>query len=275
VSVFGKLARWLRRAPRPIPDALWHEALAHYPFLARLGNADQARLRRLATHFLAHKQFSGAHGLIVTDSMAVHVAAQACLPLLHLGPGDTPEAALAWYEDFVGIVMHPADAVARRQATDEAGVVHHYDEVLAGEAMQHGPVMLSWPAVEQAGASGSEGSAWSVVIHEFVHKIDMQAGGPHGAPPLPPGFMGTRSAHAAAARWQAIWTPAYESFREQVLRAERFGAPPPWLDPYAASAPEEFFAVACEAHFVAPERFAEEFPELSQALRAFFRQDLR
>ncbi|MBR6976185.1 MAG: zinc-dependent peptidase, partial [Ottowia sp.] len=33
-----------------------------------------------------------------------------------------------------------------------------------------------------------------------------------------------------------------------------------------------FFAVACEAHFVQPERFAREFPDLAAALRAFFRQ---
>ncbi len=270
MSRLHTLARWLRRTvrpPRPIPGGLWQATLAHYPFLARLTADEQARLLRLATHFLTHKEFSGAHGLVVTDAMAVAVAAQACLPLLHLGPVGTPEAALVWYADFVGIVMHPADAVARRRVMDDAGVVHHYDEVLAGEAMEHGPVMLSWPAVLDTG------TGTSVVIHEFVHKMDMQAGGAHGAPPLPRGFMGARNAREAAARWAATWAPAYEHFREQVIRAERFGEPEPWLDPYAASAPEEFFAVACEAHFVEPERFAREFPPLSQALREFFKQN--
>ena len=266
------LARWLRRtvrgAPTPIPDALWQATLAHYPFLARLSVPEQARLRRLATHFLAHKEFSGAHGLQVSDAMAVAVAAQACLPLLHLGPAATPEDALSWYDDFVGIVMHPADAVAARQVMDHAGVVHHYAEVLAGEAMQDGPVMLSWPAVQGDGA----GTASSVVIHEFVHKMDMQAGGAHGAPPLPRGFMGARSAREAAAIWARTWAPAYQHFREQLIRAERFGEPRPWLDAYAASAPAEFFAVACEAHFVEPERFAQEFPALSLSLREFFKQ---
>ncbi len=270
MAPLGRLGRWLRRAagtPPPIPEALWQATLAHYPFLARLPEAERARLRRLARHFLAQKEFSGAHGLQVTDAMALAVAAQACLPLLHLGPPERPEAALSWYDDFVGIVIHPADAVARRQVMDEAGVVHHYHEVLSGEAMQHGPVMLSWPAVQDAGADGS------VVIHEFVHKMDMQAGGAHGAPPLPRGFMGARTPREGAERWAATWAPAYEAFREQVIRAERFGAALPWLDAYAATAPEEFFAVACEAHFVEPERFAHEFPQLAASLRAFFRQD--
>jgi hypothetical protein len=154
--------------------------------------------------------------------------------------------------------------------TDAAGVVHHYDEVLYGEAMQHGPVMLSWPAVQQAGTGGAGGT--SVVIHEFVHKMDMQGGGADGAPPLPRGFMGARGPREAARHWQRTWAPAYAQFREQVAMAERFGAPPPWLDAYGASAPQEFFAVACEAHFVHPERFAQEFPALSAALRAFFHQ---
>ena len=267
------LARWWRRTvrpPKPIPERLWQTTLAHYAFLQRLSAGDQARLQRLATHFLAHKEFSGAHGLHITDAMAVAVAAQACLPLLHLGPPDSPEDALQWYDDFVGIVMHPDAAVARRQRTDEAGVMHHYDEVLSGEAMHGGPVMLSWPAVQNAGTD--QDSEGSVVIHEFVHKMDMQGGSADGAPPLPRGFMGARTARQAAAHWHRTWAPAYERFREQVALAERFGAPAPWLDAYAASAPAEFFAVACEAHFVQPERFALEFPELSAALRAFFKQ---
>ena len=264
-----RLARRLMGRPAPIPDGLWRSTLARYPFLARLAPPERERLRRLAMHFLRRKEFSGAHGLQVTDAMALAVAAQACLPLLRLGPADAPERALRWYDDFVGIVMHPASAVARRQMMDEAGVIHHYTEELAGEAMYHGPVMLSWPAVQQAG--GEDG--YSVVIHEFMHKMDMQGGGADGAPPLPRGFMGAASAREAAAHWQRTWAPAYERFREQVTLAERFGAPAPWLDPYAASAPAEFFAVACESHFVQPERFAQEFPELSQALRAFFRQD--
>lgn len=267
------LSKWVRHAtggPSPIPDDLWLSTLLHYAFLARLSSPEQARLRRLATHFLARKEFTGVHGLEITDAMAVAVAAQACLPLLHLGPADAPEEALDWYDDFVGIVMHPDSAVARRQVTDGAGVVHAYEEVLSGEAMHHGPVMLSWPAVQQAGHSAEGG--YSVVIHEFVHKMDMQDGGADGAPPLPRGFMGARSPRDAARHWARTWAPAYQHFREQVIMAQRFGTPAPWLDAYGASAPQEFFAVACEAHFVQPDRFAFEFPELGAALRAFFKQ---
>ena len=262
-----RLARRIRATVAPVPDIgaeLWLQTLGRHPFLAALPLQDQAKLRALSALFLQRKEFSGAHGLVVTDAMAVAIAAQACLPLLHWGK---PERALAWYDDFVGIVVHPAEALARRKAVDEAGVVHHYHEVLLGEAMEHGPVMLSWPAVDDAGHHGAS----SVVIHEFVHKIDMKNGGADGCPPLPPGFLGTANARAAHAAWRAAWEPAYEQFRERVIIAERFGGEWPWLDAYGATAPAEFFAVACEAYFVHRERFAQEFPALLPVLDALFR----
>ena len=270
MGFLARLARRVRTAVAPVPDIpaeLWLQTLRRTPFLAALPLADQAKLRALSALFLHRKEFTGAHGLVVTDAMAVAIAAQACLPLLHWG---APAQALAWYDDFVGIVVHPAEAVASRKAVDEAGVVHHYDEVLLGEAMENGPVMLSWPAVEGA---GREGHATSVVIHEFVHKIDMKNGGADGNPPLPPGFMGTSGVHgarAAHAAWHAAWEPAYAHFREQVIIAERFGGEWPWLDAYAATAPAEFFAVACEAYFVHRDRFAREFPTLAPMLDALF-----
>jgi hypothetical protein len=255
---------------RPIPDALWEATLLQYGFLQALPADEQIRLRQLTGHFLAQKEFHGAQGLKVSDAMAVAIAAQACLPLLHWG---APEQALRWYGDFVGIVVHPGEVVARREAVDEAGVVHHYDEVLSGEAMEHGPVMLSWQDV--AAASTSAETGYNVVVHEFAHKIDMRNGEPDGCPPLPAGFMGAPSPRAAQAAWRAVLEPAFDAFREQVIIAERFGGlggKEPWLDPYGAESPTEFFAVACEAYFVNRGRFSEEFPDLLPLFDAFFRR---
>ena len=260
----------LRASVAPVPDisaALWLNTLGQYPFLAALTLPEQAKLRALAALFLQRKEFTGAHGLEVTDAMAVAIAAQACLPLLHLGE---PRDALAWYDDFVGIVVHPGDALARRTTTDEAGVVHHYHEVLLGEAMERGPVMLSWQAVQDAAHHSQRGA--NVVVHEFVHKMDMRNGPADGYPPLPAGFMGSTSARAARAAWHDAWAPAYAHFRERVIIAQRFGGERPWLDAYGATAPAEFFAVACEAYFVNRPRFAQEFPALLPLLDGFFRR---
>jgi MtfA peptidase len=249
---------WLRkrRAERPIPDALWQELLARYPFLAEQPAAELQRLKELAAQFLAAKEFYGANGFVITDAVALAIAAQAVLPVLHLG--------LAWYDDFVGIVVHPDEVLARRTVTDEDGVVHHYQELLAGEAMEGGPVMLNWHDVDSAGSTAQQG--YNVVIHEFIHKIDMRDGVPDGCPPL-----ASRNARQA---WLAVMQAQYEAFREKVIIAERFGGEVPWLDAYGAQSIDEFFAVACEAYFVNRPRFEVEFAELVPLLDGFFKRSV-
>lgn len=249
--MFGWLRR--RRPARPIPEELWQRTLSDFPFLSQFGAVEARRLRELAAQFLAGKEFHGAHGLAITDAMAVAIAAQAVLPVLQLG--------LDWYDDFVGIVVHPDQVLARRTAQDEAGVVHEWEEVLAGEAMERGPVMLSWSDVQQAGAAADAG--YNVVVHEFVHKIDMRDGQPDGCPPLP-------APHRQA--WLQAMQSEYDRFREQVVVAERFGGQPPWLDPYGAENLGEFFAVAGEAYFVNRARFSGEFPALLALFDGFFRR---
>ena len=235
---------------RPIPDPLWRLTLARFPFLAFRSSADVARLRDLSTLFLARKEFTGAHGLDIDDEMAVAIAAQACLPVLELG--------LSWYDGFVGIVVHADAVVARREVTDDDGVVHHYDEELSGEAMHRGPVMLSWTDVDEAGESADRG--YNVVIHEFAHVLDMRTGDANGVPPL--------SDRASQVEWAQILTAEYATFCERIDHDEDT-----FLDPYGAQAPEEFFAVAAEAFFVAPHELRAEHPAFYELLRGFFRQD--
>jgi Mlc titration factor MtfA (ptsG expression regulator) len=241
-------ARVLRA--RAIPAPLWSRTLERYPFLARRDAAQQARLRELATLFLAGKEFAAVGGLELTDEIAVAIAAQACLPVLELG--------LAPYRGFVGIVVHPDEVVARREITDEHGIVHHYDEVLAGEAMEGGPVMLSWRDVAEAGSSAATG--YNVVIHEFVHVLDMQDGVVDGMPPL-------RDA-AARRYWKLVMEAAYH----RLCRAVEAGVES-FLDPYGAEGIEEFFPVAAEAFFVAPHALREEQPQLYELFVGYFRQD--
>ena len=246
---------WLQKLiapPRAIPDAVWQLTLAQYPFLANRSNTDQARLRMLTAQFMTQKQFSGAHGLVVTDEMAIAIAAQACLPVLNLG--------LKFYDDFKGIVVHPGTMVARRSVVDAAGVQHFYQETLAGEAMEGGPVTLSWQDV--AASSDHLARGYNIVIHEFVHKLDMRAGAANGCPPQP--------SRAARTQWQATMQAAFLLFTEQVAMAERFGAQLPWLDAYGATSPAEFFAVTSEAYFVNPVQFALDFADLKLLFDTYF-----
>ncbi len=239
-------------APSAVPGELWQLTLDHYPFLLAVRGEDQARLRAMTAQFLAEKEFSGAHDLTVTDEMAVAIAAQACLPVLNLG--------LKLYDDFKGIVVHPGAMLARRSVVDAAGVQHFFKEEITGEAMQGGPITLSWQDVAPSSEHLARG--FNVVIHEFVHKLDMRDGTANGCPPLP-----TREAKIA---WQSSMLAAFENFQHQVVMAERFGAEMPWLDAYGATSPAEFFAVASEAYFVNPGQFELEFKDLKKLFDSFF-----
>lgn len=273
---------WLPRRWRQVadlPERLWLTTLATHPFLQALTEGEKKTLRLLVAHFLQEKEFHGAHGLKITDAMAVAIAAQACLPLLHIpGPGRTKSSpdrldALDWYSDSVGVVVQPGAAVAQREITDASGVVHRYREALAGEAMQGGPVMLSWAEVQRAPAAAADGS--NVVIHEFIHKMDMwgtrvgQAA--DGAPDWSHGCLGHLRGEAARQHWRNTMTEAYQDFCEALSMAERFGAERPWLDAYGSTHPGEFFAVSCEAYFVNRARFEQEFPALLKLYDGFFK----
>jgi len=206
----------------------------------------------MASLFLDRKEFNGAGGFAVGDAIALSVAVQACLPVLELG--------IHQYDGFVGIVMHADAVVAEREVTDEHGIVHRYDEVLAGEAMEGGPVMLSWADVQGQDGTDAAASAYNVVIHEFAHVLDMRDGQPDGVPLLP-----TNKDRKA---WLAVLMPEYDRFRERVVCGYETV-----LDAYAAEAPDEFFAVASEGFFVTPRELKEEQPALYRLLASYYRQD--
>lgn len=260
--------RW--RRPPDIPAPLWQAVLKRYPVFERLTPWEQDQLQNLSAGFLASKTFSGGHGLAINDWMAVSIAAQACLPLLHWGP-----QALDWYADFVGVIVHPDAVVAQRRVTDAGGVVHQYREALTGEAMQGGPVMLAWSQIQGDTANAGQ-AGHSLVIHEFAHKLDMRHKGaytpPNGCPALPAGFMGCPTPASAHRLWLETLTEAWQTHRQQVEMAERFGGTPPWLDAYGAASPVEFFAVACEAYFVNPSAFEKACPRLWPLFNAFFQR---
>jgi MtfA peptidase len=252
----------LRR--RAIPDDLWKRTLIRYPFLQRRNAADAAQLRRLTSLFLDQKEFSAAGGLRLTNAITVAIAAQACLPILKLG--------LDRYAGFVGIVVHPDAVVVRRGAMDDAGVVHEYDETLAGEAVYGGPVMLSWRDVRSAGQRA--GSGYNVVIHEFAHVLDMAQGAPNGLPLLP--------ADITPKEWSSTLEQEYERFAGRVgayepdhlaAATQAESTPASALDPYGAQSPEEFFAVASESFFVNSAAMQAEHPALYALFTRFYKQD--
>jgi MtfA peptidase len=237
---------------RAIPDALWRACVDDLPFVAMRPDEQQQRLRRMASLFLDQKEFTGAQGFVVTDRIALAVTLQACLPVLELG--------IDQYDGFVGIVMHADAVVAPREVMDEHGIVHAYDEELSGETMEGGPLMLSWADVLPSHEAGAPDTAYNVVIHEFAHVLDLRDGQADGIPLL--------KSNAERRAWSEVLMPEYDRFCERVVCGYETV-----LDPYAAEAPDEFFAVSSEAFFVTPRALKEEQPATYRLLVSFYRQD--
>jgi hypothetical protein len=263
---------WFKRraADTSIEQSDWLALCAQLPFLARLDLEVAQRTRRLAARFLATKAINGAGGLELDDAMRLSIAVQACLPVNRLD--------LHWYDAFEEVVVYPDEFVVDREDVDEAGVVTQWREPLSGEALPGGPVVLSWADVMGAshGAGDQQGTvAYNVVIHEFAHKLDLADGKADGCPPLPA---------PARVRWLGVLHAAFEAFNRMIdevedsipadMDPESEDAAPYWatlpLDPYAATDPAEFFAVASEAYFVAPQQLAAVWPDLHSELRQLY-----
>jgi len=270
------IRRLFRRAPPSVPDSLWNDALASLPFLDRLDDDERQRLRNLTGRFLSRHAISGAGGFTVTDEIALCIAAQACLPVLNL--------TLDLYSDMAGIIVYPSAFIVRHSEIDEAGVVHEWEAAMAGEALDAGgAVVLSWEDAQEDHAWDDGGN---LVIHEFVHKIDMGSGGANGCPP----FIAEFHRGIDPARWTRTFSAAYADFCQRVDRLERqlpanfdedddghleryaelAHALP--MDPYGAENPAEFFAVASEAFFARPAPLAAAYGQVLELLEQYYLQ---
>lgn len=252
-----------RREPR-ISDDLWTRLLTDYGFIGARPEHELIGLRRLSNQFLAGKQFAGAEGLMIDDYIGASIAIQACLPVLGTG--------LNWYDDFSQIIVYPDQFRYRGSHEDEAGLVHEDDGYLAGQSIDTGPVVLSWADAR----AGQAEPGYNVVIHEFIHKIDLRDGMADGVPPLP---------RSRRQRWLDVLDAAYDDFVQACDDAERrlprhidpesdealpyFEHLP--LDSYAAEHPSEFFAVLGETLFTDPLQVRNAFAEMHGELTRFFR----
>jgi Mlc titration factor MtfA (ptsG expression regulator) len=193
--------------------------------------------------FLDEISFEACGGLPeVTDQMCLVIAAQACLLLLESG-----------YEDFGrlrSVLIYP-DAY---QAGDDDGS----GDVRLGESWQTGSVVLSWQSVVEGARNPEDGR--NVVLHEFAHQIDQFDGDADGLPLL--------KRKGDYRKWAEAFNVSYELLCERVNAGRKTV-----LDPYGATNPAEFFAVATETFFEKPKQLQREHAAVYAELRAFYGLD--
>jgi Mlc titration factor MtfA (ptsG expression regulator) len=217
------------------------------PWLERLAPERQQALFDLVARFLTGKSITPVHGLTLDDGQRLQLAALACLPLLEFGA----EGLRGWSQ----VIVYPGAFRVHRQHHDEAtGVVMEWQDELSGESWEQGPLVLSWD--DLAAELEDPEAGYQLVAHEMAHKLDALDGAMDGTPPLPA---------ARQREWARDFQAAYDDFCARVDAGEETA-----LDPYAAEAPEEFFAVTSEYHFSAPSLLATEMPAIAAHLLRFY-----
>ncbi len=233
----------------------WEDILDHrFAVYRRLPDELRERLHELVRDFVNEKQFEPCGGIReISEEMRVLVAAQACLLLV-----GRPKERL--FPRLRSILMYPRAFRdrGRRMFGMEDGDDTERD-IRLGESWQTGSVILSWQSVKN-GALG-EDDGMNVVLHEFAHQLDQADGAGDGVPAL--------DAAGEYQDWEKIMSREYDALVDEANnpRAD------PLLDPYGATNPAEFFAVATETFFEMPEDLRDEHPELYGELRDYYGVD--
>ncbi|MGZ4960510.1 MAG: M90 family metallopeptidase [Methylomonas sp.] len=232
-----------------VSRGLWLNIEGDLAILQGMTAVEKAHLRELTTLFLHEKNFVSTQGLILTERMRLIIAVQACLPILNLG--------INCLSGWIDVIVYPGPFRVSRDATDEVGVVHHQEQVLAGEAWLNGPLIVSWADVERDMLDAD--FRHNVVIHEIAHKLDGLNGRTNGFPPL--------HRDMSIPEWTALLSEAYQTLCFDVEEQNHS-----YIDPYAATSPAEFFAVISEVFFCSPETLHTHFPDVYLQLRLYYRQ---
>jgi len=250
------LFSWLKRRRRqrllaePFP-AEWLAHLetnvAHYHLLTE---AEQAKLRDRMRVFIAEKEWEGCRGLTMTDEIKVTVAALACLLVLGMEEH--------YFDRVVSILVYPRRLQIPHYEPLGSGVALEGKQTVDGVAHDRGPVIVSWEeTLAEARNPDAEGS---VVLHEFAHQLDMEDGEVNGAPLLRDRELDRR--------WQEIMMDEYERLCDAVDDDL-----PTLLNPYGATNPGEFFAVATETFFTQPLRMRRRHRAMYDLFRDYYHQD--
>ena len=234
---------------RGLPDD-WVEVVEEHVAVWRLLSDDERDTLAADAHWLLrHKHWEAAYGFELTDAITVTIATQAALLVLGLDVDELREVS--------AVIVYPSAMQSRgERAGPILGTVSDGPLPILGEAHERrGPVLIAWD--EAHAAASDPGHGHNVVLHEFAHKLDMVDRAVDGTP-----LLGRRVDHA---RWFEVCTEVFESMSAGVDR--------PPLDPYGATNPAEFFAVATEVFFDVPTQLARHEADLYAVLRDYYGQD--
>ena len=238
---------------KPLPNE-WQEIIGQ-DFIRYRGLPEELR-RSLDGNIqvlMAEKHFEPCGGLEeVSLRMKLLICAQAGLLLIRLKQHGL-------YRKLQSILVYPSafqDSGRRRFGLQE----EEDDSTMLGESWSTGSVVLSWESILAGARNADDGM--NVVIHEFAHQLDQVDGAADGVP-----ILQQRSAYR---RWAKVFLRNYD---ELVGEVESGKGRRSLIDPYGATNPAEFFAVASETFYEEARQLKMKQPDLYNELEEFYGVD--
>jgi Mlc titration factor MtfA (ptsG expression regulator) len=214
-----------------------------FPLFSRLPDDVREELEGIMHVFIDEKSFEPCGGLESVDEyMRLVISAQACLLLVNRKHD--------YYRALRSILLYPTAYKARDEHGDH--------DVRLGESWGSGSVVLAWDSVVAGGVNEEDGH--HVTLHEFAHQLDQVDGAADGVPEL--------TGSGSYREWSSVFSKAYDKFTRKLDRGKRTV-----IDGYGATNPAEFFAVATETFYEKPEQLNEQYPEVYQQLKNYYRVD--
>jgi MtfA peptidase len=239
--------RLKRRPLSPQQQATLEHSL---PMYESLSVDERRRLQGHVLVFLSQKQFIGCRGLQVTEQMKVTVAAIASLLLLNERG--------KYFPRLRSILMYPDAYIAHERVAMAGGVVEERQVARLGESWTTDQVVLSWQQIQYDLTHWQDGQ--NVILHEFAHQLDQEDGKAEGVPIL--------QRDADYKTWAEIMTVEYQQLCDRTAKGQKTV-----MNPYGATNPAEFFAVATETFFEKPHQFMAHHGALYDQLQRYYQFD--
>ena len=267
------LLRWVtasaaREAAKSIPSRWLALIDRDIPATRHLNLAERQALLRSARELMTTRHWEGCNGLVLTEDMRLIIATQACL--LTTAIRGEP------YPHLREVLVYPTAFVARRVCDPRAWLGANNSAKATpelGESWSNGVIVLAWDSALQGAADPRDGR--NVVFHEFAHELASE----HSL--VPPGLSHGELLNRANPTAPKVTASVTDPERWHRVLEESYGRlcakvsanTASVLDPYGATNPAEFLAVATEVFFERPRELRAEYPELYEQLRTFYRQD--
>ncbi|MGF1486604.1 MAG: zinc-dependent peptidase [Prochloraceae cyanobacterium] len=210
----------------------------------------QEKLKGHIQVFIAEKQFIGCNGVEINDEIRVTIAAIACLLLLN----EREE----YYPKLRSILVYPTGYIVRTTESFGDYIVEESKETRLGESHSKDLVILSWEQIKYDLNHLKDGH--NVILHEFAHQLDQEDGIANGVPILP--------RKRDYLTWAKFFTTEYKRLISDLESKKKTV-----MNPYGATNPAEFFAVATETFFEKSQEMERDLSNIYHLLKEYYKVD--